>query len=59
MKRMILLAGAVFLTRGLHALYANFKRRSGVREQTKELQRWEGEGGSPSDSPPVEVTAQK
>lgn len=59
MKRVILLAGAVFLTRGLYALCANFKRRSVTREQAKELQRWEGEGGSPSDRPPVEVGAQK
>ena len=55
MKRVILIAGAVFLTRGLYVLYANFNRRSVALEQAKELQRWEGEGGSP----PVEVAAQK
>jgi len=59
MKRVILLAGAVFLTRGLYALCANVKRRGVAREQAKELQRWEGEGGSPSDSRPLEAATQK
>ena len=55
MKRLILLAGAVFLTRRLYVLRASLQSRCTAREQTKELQRWEGEGGSPSDRPAVEA----
>jgi hypothetical protein len=50
MKRVILLAAAVFLTRRLYAFAVNRQHRSAAREQAKELQRWEGEGG-PSDRP--------
>ena len=48
MKRLILLAGAVFVTRRLYALWVSLQSRSTARERAKELQRWEGEGGNPS-----------
>jgi len=44
-------ASAVLVTRGLYALYEDFRRRNKVQEQAKDLQTWEGEGGAQSEGP--------
>jgi hypothetical protein len=51
MKRLLWFASAVLVTRGLYALYEDFQRRNEVRDQSKHLQTWEGEGGAAGGGP--------
>ena len=58
MKRLILFASAVLLTRGLYVLCTDLQRRGKVEEQVKDLQTWEGEGGTPDEVPVGGVATQ-
>jgi hypothetical protein len=51
MSRLLWFASAVLVTRGLYALYEDFRRRNKAHEQAKDLQTWEGEGGAQSEGP--------
>ena len=52
MKRFVMLSGACVLLGGVYAVWLKRRRRRQDQEDSKQLQTWETEGGSQTDTTP-------
>jgi len=52
MKRFVMLSGACVLLGGVYAVWLERQRRRQAQEDSKQLQTWETEGGSPTEATP-------